>query len=82
MYFNNYVVTPFAFYYGFFSDDFESIYEFSGKELFNSLYKDYECTLVKNDKLNPYSVIFKISYENYKKIFESKTYLTKKFQRI
>lgn len=82
MYINNNVVTPFAFYYGFFSDDFESIYEFSGKELINTLYKDYECTLVKNDKLNPYSVIFKISYEKYKKIFESISNINKKFQRI
>ena len=65
------VVNPFIFYYGFYSEDFESIYEFSGKEVINALYKDYECILNKNDKENPYSVLFKISYEKYQKIFES-----------
>ena len=60
------------FYYGFASDDFDSIYEYSGKEMINTLYKDYECLTGLKDKLVPYSVVFKISFEKYGKIFESK----------
>jgi len=71
MYFINYVDTPCVFYYCFYSDDFESIYNFSGKEMIDSTYKDYECILVKKADNIPYSVLFKISYEKYKQIFES-----------
>ncbi len=71
MYFLNYIDTPCVFYFCFCSDDFESIYDFSGKELITSTYKDYECTLVKKGDNIPYSALFKISYENYKQIFES-----------
>ena len=35
------------------------------------LYKDYECIKGKKDKEIPYSVVFKISFEKYAKIFES-----------
>ena len=40
--------------------------------MINTLYKDYECLTGLKDKLVPYSVVFKISFEKYGKIFESK----------
>lgn len=75
MYNSRYLDSPCVFYFCFYSQDFKTIYDFSGKELIETTYKDYECTLVEKDMNIPYSVMFKISYEKYKQMFESKGFI-------
>lgn len=55
-------------YFGFWCFDFDTIYNYSGKEMFETMYKDYPYKL-KQQALNmEYSVVFSINISKYKGI--------------
>lgn len=59
-------------YFGFSSDDFSKIFDYSGKEFIANDIKDFKYDLnVSAMNLN-FSIVFKIDTSKYSKIFESK----------